>query len=362
MNVPRFLLSLSLPFVLLFSVSCRFDPRAQVASDSSDGHIDPYQDASILGDATDGNNLHKDALVDTLTQDGSWIDGDVIWVSPNGDPDGPGSLSHPFDSIERGLQAAATQAKPEVHVITGTYHESIHLVPNVSVLCGFDEHGDPHDDPSQTLIRSTTGGIGVSAPGTYDASLIGCSIEVSGNAPGGSVYGVLASNASNLVLDHLIITVHDAAKGQDGQRGRNGDDGGDGAAGANGCYNCGTQPGGAGGASNCGAVGGNGGSGAKPDVGGDGGHDGQDGSGMTQAGHDGLAGQHGSGGDAASGGGDATSGGDGQPGKDGDGGDEIGTFQADGYHPADGQDGENGGYGGGGGGGGGGGSTGYLLN
>ena len=170
------------------------------------------------------------------------IDGEVengVFVAKTGSDDAPGTLDAPLNSIEAGLQLAASTGKRDVYVATGLYNESISLVAGVSVYGGYSpDFVDRAPDQYETAILG--GSVTLDKPGTINGKDIfgpGLPTKISGfliygrdaYVLGSSSYGIHLDGCDNRVLIEFNI-IH-AGNGADGLWGSSGGDGSNGSSG-----------------------------------------------------------------------------------------------------------------------------------
>ncbi len=162
--------------------------------------------------------------------------GAAYFVSPDGSDANSGSMNAPFQTIGKGIAAAAADsARPNVVVANGIYAESVALANGVSLYGQFQAGSWSRDRTAYTIID------GVSSSGVHDRTVIAANIAsvttfdsfavigAPDNNAGGNSYAIYVSgsNANLQITNNVIITGHGGpgaigASGTDGQAGTDG--------------------------------------------------------------------------------------------------------------------------------------------
>ena len=161
----------------------------------------------------------------------------AFFVSPAGSDANPGTMTAPFLTIAKAIDAASADAvKKNVVVAAGTYDESVVLADGVSVYGHFQAGSWARDAKSYSIID------GVSADGNHERTVFATNIAsptifdgfvvygaVNANV-GGNSYAIYVSNSgANLqITNNIIFGGHGGpgaggAAGPDGQTGISGD-------------------------------------------------------------------------------------------------------------------------------------------
>ncbi len=294
------------------------------------------------------------------------IDGEIekaVFVdSVSGDDSNAGTIDSPFATIQAGIEKVfSDETKFYVLIAAGEYNEIIIFKDSVEIYGGYSGYPDWKRSVNNivTVKGSTTPVIFENLTKGFISRV---NIEASdAEEPGTSSYGVIIKNSTNIKIHNSQIS---AGKGANGTNGSNGNAGASGSSGGSGnkgcedsgalCSSCSRPAGGTGGSSSCGRTGGTGGT---PGNGSSNGNSGGAGLYSTAGGSGGTWDNSASckalsslGSYPANG----RNGASGVSGSAGNGGLGFGSFDDNGYIPANGANGSEGDNGNGGGGGGGG--------
>ncbi len=157
-----------------------------------------------------------------------------IYVSING-ADSPtcGARTAPCQTIQSGVNQAKLLGRSTVYIARGTFKESVTMAPGVTLeggwdtlsaqwvpICGSDEISAVKivmpDAESKVITADFKGATGLRLLSVLGKATV---------APGESVYGVLAHDAT-VTLDSVVVNVGDAGAGSDADAGATGASGG----------------------------------------------------------------------------------------------------------------------------------------
>jgi hypothetical protein len=143
-----------------------------------------------------------------------------VFVSPLGRADADGKHANPLASIQAGIDLAKRFGK-RVYVCNGSFHEALTLADAVSIVGGLDcTANEWRVSNSRTRVESP------SIPAVRAANIASATriegLEIfapNATQPSGTSIGLLATNASALVIANTKITSGDGMKGNDGTDG-----------------------------------------------------------------------------------------------------------------------------------------------
>lgn len=156
----------------------------------------------------------------------------ALYVAPDGDDGAPGTMASPLRSIDLALaRAAATPGMVAVFLATGTYAGPVTLANGISLHGGYLRATWRRDG---TLRSTIVGGalpdgrvVGVEGL-TIDTETFVSELAIQSGAPsgpGGSVYGLVCTACTGLIIGSSSITAVDGAPGASGAAGSAGSDG-----------------------------------------------------------------------------------------------------------------------------------------
>jgi len=178
------------------------------------------------------------------------VDGEIdnsIFVSTTGLDTNPGTIDAPMQTIQAGIEAAASTGKRDVYVSEGVYPESISLLPGVGVYGGYSPDYSTRDVLAfNTHIQGQA--FSVQMPGAVNAFgidgdpgstvLDGFIVEGTNQfGPGTSSYSIYVKDCTDaLRLSRNQVIAGNGAGGLMGGVGTNGGGASNGSAGINGSY------------------------------------------------------------------------------------------------------------------------------
>jgi hypothetical protein len=189
----------------------------------------------LVGALCSCTNVALAATSDSVFADGfdSPLVADAFFVSPQGFDTNPGTANQPFQTIGKGITAAAGDAlKRTVLVAAGVYSESVTLADGVNVFGQYQAGTWARDPAFYTIID------GVASTGNHDRTVIASNITSattfdgfvvfgsSNDKAGGNSYAVYvsAANANLQITNNVIFSGH-GGPGASGTAGTYGSDG-----------------------------------------------------------------------------------------------------------------------------------------
>lgn len=143
---------------------------------------------------------------DTGSDSGVVIDDGSIWVSPDGDDSGSGTIASPYLTIGKGVAAAvAAGGSKEVHVVGGTYDESVTVGDassyyGVRILGGYGAFDTSSATRSRDAAVNVTKLARLAIDGSFGAPANGADSFVEGM----TLFGLSIKNASPTISGNVI--------------------------------------------------------------------------------------------------------------------------------------------------------------
>ena len=154
-----------------------------------------------------------------------------MFVSPGGPTSQCGGINTACGSIQSGINAAAAQGKSMVYIAAGTYTEDVTLAPGVSLKGGWAFLGGGQwtrpcaPSAAGTVLKAASSNktIVASSAGTVTIDTLSvASIDAASVAVGESIYGIFATNGTQLTLVNVDVTVVAGGAGAPGSAGASG--------------------------------------------------------------------------------------------------------------------------------------------